>query len=118
VKTLKTITWGCMTFVIAIAACAYQITDYPPQPKTLFGPQVPKAIVTIVWTDDVDDISKHCGSPPNRIVTGCSETVQYLANENRCTVWASMPRNFDDEPRLAILGHELLHCLGAQHARN
>jgi hypothetical protein len=32
-----------------------------------------------------------------------------------CVIFAVEPRNFQDQQRLAVLGHEAWHCFGAKH---
>jgi hypothetical protein len=101
---------------MALAACAYQITGYTHQPDLVRNAVVNRTTITVNWTDDVDEISKICGS--DRIAVGCAKVLPVSPTMNLCTIWVPQPKDFNDEVRLAILGHEALHCFGADHARS
>lgn len=32
-----------------------------------------------------------------------------------CTIYVPKPRSFEDHERLELVGHEVVHCLGARH---
>jgi hypothetical protein len=97
----------------ATIACAHQITGYTQQPKTLARADRDSVLVIVRWVRGVDDLVDHCDPVPGVIVYACA-----IPRGPVCTVWAVQPDDFDDATKLAILGHELWHCLGAQHARS
>jgi hypothetical protein len=102
--------------MMALAACAYQITGYTHQPELTQNATVNRTTITVHWTDDVDEISRLCGS--DKIYVGCADVVMVSPTTSRCTMWLPQPKDFNDEVRLKILGHEAWHCFGARHARN
>lgn len=70
--------------------------------------------IQVVW---LDDPGKYCalrnGTPPvNHKYLGCSALV---SNGKVCEVVMVRPKDFNDELNLEVLGHELMHCLGAKH---
>jgi hypothetical protein len=96
----------------ACSVLSHQITGYPTQPAMTQPPVVQTTTVEVNWTADVDEIGKHCGQ--DKIYYGCASYTPVLGH-GICTVWAPLPSSFNDLVRLAILGHEFLHCLGARH---
>jgi hypothetical protein len=43
---------------------------------------------------------------------GCST---YIKSKNKCDIVMRKPTNFNDDLHMEVLGHELMHCLGANH---
>ena len=43
-------------------------------------------------------------------VEGCA-----AVSSTRCTIYAPMPKSFNDKAGLQLLGHEAWHCFGAKH---
>jgi hypothetical protein len=39
-----------------------------------------------------------------------------VINDKDCMVYSVTPENWDDHRALAMLGHEVLHCLGGDHS--
>ena len=39
-----------------------------------------------------------------------------VLNEEECLIVSVTPENWDDHRSLAMLGHEVLHCLGGEHS--
>jgi hypothetical protein len=101
---------------MALVACAFQITGYTHQPDLTRNPEVNRTTITVHWTDDVEVIGRQCGR--DKIYVGCADVTRESPASNRCTIWVPQPKDFNDEVRLKILGHEALHCFGASHARN
>lgn len=66
------------------------------------------ACVAVQWTE-TPQIKNHCS--PSAAACG---TVGNGSNLNM--IWTPKPRSFDDYHRVYLLGHELLHSLGATHA--
>lgn len=94
----------------ATAACAFQITGYTEQPKTLSKATMDRTSVEIHWVKDVDALFEHCTQTPGIVIVACARREWWT-----CQVWAVQPDDFNDVAKLAILGHEIWHCLGAQH---
>jgi hypothetical protein len=70
--------------------------------------------VTIVWRFGPPDwVTRMCrAEPKQKGVFGCS---MRDAGSTRCLVIAVEPHDFKDFDRLAVLGHEAWHCMGARH---
>ena len=70
--------------------------------------------VKVEWQPDWDTVNKLCAKlinvplPDDGVFLACY-------NSETHTIYAVQPRNFNDERRLAILGHEFWHALGARH---
>lgn len=99
---------------VLLTGC-YSITKYP----DLELPTITKSTTTTVkvyvqWHESVDSITKACSDNKNILIYGCA--VSFTSKENSiCIIHAMEPKNFSDAPKLAILGHEFWHCLGARH---
>jgi len=66
-----------------------------------------------------DEMSKRAIQELNlkRIVQGEITGVTY-PTDSGCVIYARTPRSVDDRERMAILGHELLHCyIGQYHTQ-
>jgi hypothetical protein len=103
--------------VLCTSSC-YAITGYPEQPKMIDGPSVTSTVVTVDWVRGVDEMQRLC-SPElgtDKIWYACA-SVSRIGNTTFCTIHAIMPKDFNDEVLLAVLGHEFYHCLGATHGR-
>jgi hypothetical protein len=105
-----------ITFFAAVLLAACQPAPEP-QIKTYteFSPSTKDRVtIQVVW---LDEPSKYCalrnGTPPaNHQYLGCSAIV---GNGKVCEVVMAHPKNFNDNLKLEVLGHELMHCLGARH---
>jgi hypothetical protein len=73
---------------------------------------------------DTEDLQKKCAQVTNSFATvgqtflGCAQTSRHFkSNEetNVCTIWTMTPTTFNDKALVQVLGHELLHCIGASH---
>lgn len=98
--------------IFLLAACEHQVTDYPPQPALTVGPYTHSSAVTVFWHSGVDGIATACGAKPGFTFYECSRPDMTAGS---CVIHALQPADFNDQVRLALLGHELMHCLGAQH---
>lgn len=100
--------------VLLLVACEHQVTDYPPQPAMTVGPYLERVTVTVKWHQNVDEIASMCRPPrgDEGIIYECSYAD---TTAGTCAIHALPPADFNDQTRLALLGHEMLHCLGAQH---
>lgn len=82
-----------------------------------------KTIVTVQFAsaDKVDEICKDkeefATNKPAEMwkYYGCALVKQNEPGVTVCEIAAEEPKDFADTKRLAILGHELWHCLGATH---
>lgn len=109
-----------MKAIITIFAAALLAACQPaPEPQiktyTEFHPATKERMtIQVVW---IDEPSKYCalrnGTPPvNHKYLGCSAIV---GGGKVCEVVMARPQDFNDELQLEVLGHELMHCLGARH---
>lgn len=90
----------------------HTISAYPVgQPELINKSSLTEVTVAVKWVKTVDQLNSVCGSP-NRLTYGCA-----ISLGNHCTIHVIEPRDFNDVPLLAMLGHEFWHCLGARHAR-
>jgi hypothetical protein len=62
-----------------------------------------RVTVTVFWREDV---SQSCPTG----AMACAMSV-----DNECFVYAQKPRSWNDSVRLRTFGHELSHCLSAEH---
>lgn len=97
---------------VGLVAC-HQVTGYPPVGATTSGPTDDRALVVVTYVKDVDDILKVCPRT-NETLYGCARLDSSI-DPPICRVTLQEPADFNDEARLAVLGHEVWHCLGAQH---
>lgn len=104
-----------LVLTLGLAACEYQVTGYPQQPAMTAAPLVTDTSLHIHWHSSVDEIAKVCPAKDGEILYGCA-TWNLYGTMSVCDVQALMPKDFNDVVRLIILGHEVFHCLGAQHA--
>ena len=70
--------------------------------------------IRVVWRFGTPEyIHRMCsireGGP---IIHGCAAR---NPDGKSCVIYVVQPRNFQDDGRLAVLGHEFWHCLGARH---
>jgi hypothetical protein len=95
--------------VLALSACAATgVREYGPQPQLVSRGALTEARVRVIWVNSEIELLMVCG--PSR--DGCA------LGHGECVIWAYRPKDFNDEPTLAVLGHELWHCLGATHESN
>lgn len=71
--------------------------------------------IQVIWLseDGVDAKCKQLGLNSNLVYRGCAQSSP--ADPTICEVYAVRPRDFDDRDTLYHFGHEVWHCLGAQH---
>lgn len=97
-----------LLLTLVLAACQ-QVTDYTPQKPMTQNSQSGTTNLTVHFVKDVDDILKVCQLAGGTYY-GCAK--QGLGT---CDVYFQQPKDFNDVPRLAVMGHELEHCMGARH---
>lgn len=92
----------------------YSITHYPEQQHTISKSTITHTEVKVIWHKDVDEMPKECKRFSNATLYGCA---MVFKNEKKsvCILHAIEPNNFNDTAKLAVLGHEFWHCLGARH---
>lgn len=67
--------------------------------------------LSVKFYDDLDALQKACNREKGqRQANGCAVHI----NEY-CLVMQMRPRDWRDYERLSVLGHEVMHCLGANH---
>lgn len=93
-------------FAALLAACQ-QSNDYTPSTHTT-------ATVHVYWQRNVAAADAKCKA------LGLHGDAQACArsdpgNPAVCEIYAVEPHGFRDHDRLATLGHEFWHCLGAKH---
>lgn len=86
----------------------HSINYYPEQRKITSRSTIDQINLRVIWTTNIDEIAKACGS--KRVTYGCA-----IAINNSCVIYVVEPIDFNDTPKLAMLGHEVWHCLGAKH---
>lgn len=100
-----------LLFLLLLTSCEYKVNDYPPQPAMTIPPYLGAVQIAVYWHQNVDEIAQFCPKKDNLIVYECALTLK----TGSCVIHALQPKDFNDTPKLAMLGHEFLHCLGAQH---
>lgn len=98
---------------VFISSC-HQVTEVPTVGKTTQQPNRDRVIVYVEFVSDIDEISKFCPELEGALY-GCARSEQIGPDEWVCRVKVQKPADFNDHPRLAVLGHEAYHCLGAKH---
>ena len=71
-------------------------------------PQINEATIRFEWMTN-DQIAKRCSE--HSFACGTVGSVE-MPNS---TIYAEMPQGFGDTNRVCLLGHEVLHSLGATH---
>lgn len=84
-----------------------------PQYKTLSKSTKTQVNVTIVWAATAAEVDAICSKLLDRPATG-SVAACYVPVTN--TIYAVEPTDFNDDYHLMILGHEIWHSIGADHA--
>jgi hypothetical protein len=92
----------------------YSITGYDQQPEMTKAGMATHLDVNVVWVDSVDEVNRICPPQPNWMNVACARP-KVDGDYSKCTIYALKPKDFNDVPKLAILGHELMHCTGAEH---
>jgi hypothetical protein len=71
--------------------------------------------IAVTWVSEtkVDEKCKSLGLDQNSVYRGCARSRP--EDITVCEVYAVRPRDFDDRDTLYHVGHEVWHCLGAQH---
>ena len=72
-------------------------------------PTITDINLKIIWATK-EELRKRCPGADACATVGPSIT-------GAAVIWAEKPESFDDLKRLQILGHELMHSLGGDHAR-
>lgn len=91
----------------------HQVTEYPPQPALVQTCDLDQVLLSVRWIKDVDDAAKACGR--NIGTYGCASVPEFIDGMRHVTIYAQRPSDFNDVPRLAMLGHEVCHALGGKH---
>lgn len=73
-----------------------------------------KGEVTVIWRFGTPEwVSMMCRNGSEKLeVHGCA---MRDPGSDRCVMFLVEPKDFQDRDRLAVIGHELWHCLGARH---
>ena len=103
---------------IALSGC-YAVTSYPDQPAmtSQINKSMDSIVVSIKWHDSVDEVEKACAGVQKQktsLVYGCARFS--FDGGVKCIIDAIPPKDFNDVPLLAVLGHELVHCFMGTHA--
>lgn len=96
--------------LIAAFACERKVHGYSSQPVTTQRAVGETTQLTVHFVRDVDEILLFCPHLTGGTYYGCSK--QGLGT---CDVYLQQPSDFNDVSRLATLGHEVWHCMGARH---
>lgn len=104
-----------LALAVLLTGCAHQITAYPEQPPVVspINRGIEAVTLTIRWHDSVDSVDDACKGTGHGVLYGCARVE--IKNGLACTVNAMPPKDFNDVPRLAVLGHEVAHCFLMQH---
>ena len=105
---------------VLLAACEHEVTAYPQQPPLVTkGANHREVLVMFRDQPDVETLNLMCASKPEKLDYGCAE---YYAPSNPeypdralLIVYTLPPADFNDVPKLALLGHEVLHGRGWRH---
>lgn len=108
---------ACLAGVLYLTGCAQTLDRYPDQPPVIspVNTAIESVPVSIMWHWSVDAVNDACPTQQRAgtwITYGCARLE--LA-PLRCTINALVPKDFNDVPALAVLGHELTHCFLAMH---
>ena len=104
--------------LIAMTGC-HSLAAYPHQPPMTIPVDKGMGPVSlrVIWHDTVDGANDACGKAGRYLVTyGCAIVMRLPSGEGVCTVHAVTPKDWNDQPALKILGHEVAHCFMAGHA--
>lgn len=83
--------------------------------ETTSKDRITKTTIDVIWVaqDRVDAKCKSLGLNKDFTYRGCARSKP--GDNSICEVYAVRPRDFDDRDTLYHFGHEVWHCLGAQH---
>jgi hypothetical protein len=101
--------------LLGLCSC-HQITDYPQQPALITPCTLTEATIKVNWVKDVDEIMKACHG--THTLYGCAEPEWTGGSTVVWKLTVVQPKDFNDVPVLAFLGHEVCHALGGVHATN
>lgn len=99
--------------LVMAVGCEHKVTEYPRQPEMTQGPTRDRVIIYPNWVVDVDAIARACGR--QHLTYGCAVPGDLGPANWKCDIYIQGPIDFNDVPKLAVLGHEVLHCFGAKH---
>lgn len=104
---------------VLFAACEYKITGYPQVPRTTTTGAVTHVYVNVHWVNGVDDFRTIDCRGKNMYFT-TYECVSVSVDKTfpdtaTCDLYTVKPKDFMDQLFLTLLGHGMLHCLGATH---
>lgn len=102
---------------LLLAACqpAPEPTLKVKEYNTYVEPEQDRMTVQVVW---LDDPTRYCALREGTLrnekdkYLGCSALV---AKGTVCEIAMAKPKDFNDNLNLEVLGHEVLHCMGAAH---
>lgn len=98
---------------ILLTGC-HSIDAYPNTQSPLLSKSTVNSVyVHVRWHKSVDTLTDACTND-NRLMYGCAYFTT-IENKNFCVIHAIEPKDFGDAAKMAILGHEFWHCLGARH---
>lgn len=117
------VAWMALAFLLAPSVEAPQAARaaaepvLTEQPRLTRGPSADTLLVSVEWTEDLKKIAQECpGEVKGKVTVGCAVWTLKAFGTASCVIWIQKPRDFNDHFRLEVLGHEIFHCAGADHA--
>jgi hypothetical protein len=103
------------SILLLLAALSLAACDNAGLYKGSTPPKWQAASIEVTWLANDEAVTKKCQELglPTTGVNGCARSKP--DNIAICEVYVVQPRDFNDSSRLEVLGHEVLHCLGARH---
>ena len=99
---------------VMVAGCAHQIAAYPLQPRMMQSCELERVVFHFQWVDDVDQVARACNGGKH-LTYGCARRWVAPDGEVHAYLVMTRPKSFNDEPVLAVLGHEVCHGAGGMH---
>lgn len=100
--------------LLGLVACEHKVTEYPAVAQMTKSASRDRVVLYPIWVTDVDKIAEKC-EKPDVLHYGCATPEQLGPDNYACRIYVQKPKDFNDVPRLAVIGHEVIHCLGAEH---
>lgn len=117
IKTTVTKALLALTMSVLLVGCSTTTDPGTPRYNVWVPPTAGEAVVSITLLKDPIRLRDVCGLllESRNDYLGCSATIRRDDGKMICKIYAYAPTDFNDGARLAIIGHELLHCYGAAH---
>lgn len=111
---------GLVVLAVMLLGCEHQITAYPEQPALATkGANHQQVLVHFEDVASIDDLEVVCYGAHERLTYACASyyppSDPAYPDRALVIIHTLPPKDFNDVPKLALIGHEALHGRGWKH---